>query len=135
MKKFNSKFDTSEVLANINIDFNNKTIEISNKLAQAVKIPKGDAYKAFTEFRAAYPGFDVKVIKKEVRKPRNSTSKITYNTMVDYVKRVHPEEVKELVEMHDAKKVDALTGKEKSVYSFFEIKRWFMDKYGTELAA
>ena len=135
MKKTNSNITVNEVYNNINIDFNNKTIEITNKLSQAVIIPKGTAYETFTKIRATYPDYSVKVIKREVKKSKNSTSKITYKTMLEYLERVHPEDVAALEEMHDSVLVDKLTGKETRLHNFFEIKKWFMENYGAEIAA
>lgn len=116
-------------MSNININFNNRTIEMSKKFAAAAKRFGSEAYKELQEARRDYPTF--RVVTKSAKAGKRDTYKgLTYAFMENYIKG-HDDENGAI--MKEFNSLRATTEEAKAVgaaaLSYGDIKAWFLAKY------
>ena len=106
------------------INHNERTIEITKKYAKAASTTTSNAYKELKEIRIDNPGY--KVVVREVSKKTSVNNRITLSTMENYIKLHDPDGtiMEEFKRMRDEK-----VGENLEKTNFFQIKKWFLNKY------
>lgn len=114
---------------NININFTNRTIEMSKKFATAAKRFGSEAYKELQEARRDYPTF--RVVTRSVKAGKRDTYKgLTYDFMENYIKDHDNENGSIMMEFNSLR---ATTEEAKAIgataLSYGDVKTWFLAKY------
>ena len=103
---------------NVQINFSNKELFITESFAKKASVYKSPAYNEFMEAQEKHPTFNV-IVKKSVSKKNSSAKVLNYDYMSKYIE--NHDESKELLKEFDKLK----EGKT----PFFEVKAWFLEHY------
>ena len=111
-------------MTNIQINFTNKTIELSNKFAKAASQYGTEEYAQLMSARNDFPTFEIKVLK-SVSKNNSNLKGLTLKYMEEYISK--KEDNEELM-----KEFNTLRGNTEEDFAgratYGEIKKWFLAK-------
>ena len=119
----------------MNVNFENKTIEMTAKEAKAAGKVGSEAFKELMSLRASLSGFEVAIVAAPKRK--STYSGLTYEYMVAYIEK-HDDENKTImtefktlrgiVSDTDKDNLGEVSEKLESV-SYGEIRKWFLETF------
>ena len=102
---------------NININFKNRSIEMTSCFAQKASIVGSEAYAQLISTRKEFPSFKIIIKKSPKRVP--VCNRITYDIMEDYINR-----------HENSDTLLAAFNKMRSEHvPFFEARNWFFEQY------
>lgn len=108
----------------VRINHDERTIVITKKYAKAASVYNTNAYNELTTIKRENPTYQV--IVREVSKKTSVNNRITLSTMENYIK-LHDTDgtiMEEFKRMRDEK-----VGENLEKTNFFQIKKWFLNKY------
>ncbi len=114
-------------MTNININNNNRTIEITKKFAVAAKRFGTPEYEDLQNVRKDYPRYRVEV--KTITKKADSFKGLTFSYMENYINQHDDEEMKKAFYILCGKNEDGTTQEFAAAATYGEIKKWFLEQH------
>lgn len=113
-------------MANITINYEKKTINITRKFAKAASIYGSNAFSELAAARNDFPMYEVKIAETKKTKKRSEFKGLTFDYMEKYIK-AHDTDDSKMKEYNDLRRPDKESLMEKASYG--EIKQWFLTAF------
>ena len=113
-------------MANITINYEKKTINITRKFAKAACIYGSNEFAELAAARNDFPMYEVKIAETKKTKKRSEFKGLTFAYMENYIK-AHDMDGSKMKEYNDLRRPDKDSLMEKASYN--EIKQWFLTTF------
>lgn len=117
-------------MANIKLNFNKRTIEVTKSFMKAASIYNSDQYKEFLAVQRDYPTYSVVVMKEKRNTKKDTYSGLTLEVMEKYIASHDDGSCTAMNKFKDLRgNSDIANALDADSYTYGEIKKWFLNQY------